>query len=171
MNCFQSTCCQKVYATLGRIMFQRVRMAGRVLPGNLRKIHSQGLPSFLYASKRYSSTSSYGIFFLVLECFCSSSLEQPSSSLLGSGSLSLKPPSLLLLASSLPRCVIVLVSTALAYWSIVADGLSRIGFASAAVDRIVPLNESRDEGCRLKPVKRNECCCNGLIVRSSIFPI
>lgn len=49
----------------------------------------------------------------------------------------------------------------------VEDALSRIGSASA-VGKIVPL-ESRDEVCRLKPVMRNECLCNGLIVKSSIF--
>jgi hypothetical protein len=108
----------------------------------LLKIHSQDLPSFMYASKRCSSMSSHEIFFLVLERFCSSSLEQPSSSLLRSGSLWLKPPLSSLLASPLPRCVIVLVSTALSYWSIVEDGSSRIGSAFAAVDRIVPLDES-----------------------------
>ena len=46
-------------------MFQRVRTAGRVLPGNLRKIQLQDLPSFLYASKRCSSMGSHGIFILV----------------------------------------------------------------------------------------------------------
>jgi hypothetical protein len=42
--------------------------------------------------------------------------------------------------------------------------------ASAAVDKVVPPNEGRDEVCRLKPVKRNECCSIGLMVKSSIFP-
>jgi hypothetical protein len=46
-----------------------------------------------------------------------------------------------------------------------------IGFASAAVDRIIPLDESWDEVYRLKPFTRKEFCCNGLIVKSSIFPI
>jgi hypothetical protein len=84
---------EETHSPLGRIMFQRVRTAGRVLPGNLPKIHSQGLPSFLYASKRCSSRSDHRLCLLVLECPCSSSLGHPSSSLLGSGSLSLKPPS------------------------------------------------------------------------------
>ena len=162
LNCFQSTRCQKVYATLGRIMFHRVRTAAGVLVGNFWKIQLQDLSSFLYANKRCSSMAPHGVFFLVLERFCSSSLEQPSSSL--------KPLSSSLLAGSLPRCVTFLVSTVLPCWSMVEGASSRIGSASLAVDRIVPLDESRDEVCRLKPVKRNECCCNGLIVKSSIFP-
>jgi hypothetical protein len=80
---------EESYSTLGRIMFHRVRTAAGVLVENFWKIHLQGLPSFLYASKRCSSMSSHGIFFLVLERFCSSLLEQLSSSLLGSGSLCL----------------------------------------------------------------------------------
>jgi hypothetical protein len=81
-------------------MFQRVRIAGRVLPGNLPKIQSQDLPSFLYASKRCSSKSDHGIFILVLERLCfSASLDHPSSSLLDSKSLSLRPPSSLLIDS------------------------------------------------------------------------
>ena len=103
-NCFQSTCCQEVYATLGCIMLHRVSTAAGVLVENLRKIDLQDLPSFLYASKRCLSISFHGIFFLVLERFCSSSLEL-SSSLLGSGLLSLNPPSSLLVDSSLPCCV------------------------------------------------------------------
>jgi hypothetical protein len=35
----------RAYSPLGRIMFQHVRIAGRVLPGNLPKIQSQDLPS------------------------------------------------------------------------------------------------------------------------------
>jgi hypothetical protein len=72
-------------------MFQRVRIAGRVLPGNLPKIHSQDLPSFLYASKRCSSRSDHRLCLLVLERPCS--VKHPSSSLRDSGSLSLNPPS------------------------------------------------------------------------------
>ena len=151
-------------------MFQRVRTAGRVLPGNLRKIQLQGLSSFLYASKRCSSMGSHGIFFLMLERPCSSSLEHPSSSPLGTWLLSLKPLSSSLLASSLPRHATVLVSTALSYWSQVGGTSSWIGPAFAAVARVVPLDESRDEVYWLKPVKRNECCCNGLIKKSLILP-
>ena len=94
---------------------------------------------------------------------------QPSSSLLKSGSLSLKPLSSWL-EGSLLRCVTVLVSTALPCWSMVKGASSGIGSASAAVDRIVLLDESWDEVCWLKPVTTNECCCSGLIVKSSIFP-
>jgi len=135
-------------------MFPRVRIVGRVLPGNLPMIHSQDLSSFLYAGKRCWSMASHGAFFLVLERFCSSALEQPSSSR--------KPLSSSLLAGPLPCCVTVLLSTALPCWSIVEGTSSRIGSASAAIDRIVPLDESRDEVCRSKPAKRNECCCNHL---------
>jgi hypothetical protein len=106
-------CLTEAYSPLVRTIFQRVRIAGRVLPGNLPKIHSQGLPSFLYTSKRCSSMPSYGIFFLVVKSFCLSLLEQPSSSLLGLKPLSLKLLSLLLLASLLLCYVIVLVLIAL----------------------------------------------------------
>jgi len=67
-------------------MFQRVRIAALVLPGNLPKIHSQDLPSFLYASKRCSSRSDRRLRLFVLERPCSASLESPLS-LLKSGSL------------------------------------------------------------------------------------
>lgn len=84
-------------------MFQRVRTAGRLLPGNLPKIHSQDLPSLLYASKPCSSRFDHRLCLLVCERLCSSSLEHPSPSLLGSGLLSLKPPSSSLL-DGLPPC-------------------------------------------------------------------
>jgi hypothetical protein len=115
--------------------------------------------------------SSHGTFILVLGRFCPSSLEQLSSSLLGSGSsLSLKQSSSSLLTSSLPRWATVSVSTALPCWSMVEGASLGIGFVSAAVDRIIPLDESWDEVYRLKPFTRNEFCCDGLIVKSSIFP-
>jgi len=57
-------------------MFQRVRTAAGVLPGNLPKIQSQDLSAFLYASKRCSSMSDHQLCLLVLE--------HPSSSLLDS---------------------------------------------------------------------------------------
>jgi len=98
---------EEAYLPLGRTMFQRIRIAGRVLPGNLRKIHSQDLPSFLYATKRCSSRSDHRLCLHVLERLCSSSLEHPSSPLLRSGSLSLKSLSSLLLDGLLPskfRC-------------------------------------------------------------------
>jgi hypothetical protein len=151
-------------------MFQRVRIAGRVLPGNLPKIHSQDLPSFLYASKRCSSRSDHRLCLLVLERPFSSSLENPSSSLLRSGSLSVRPPSSSMLDGSLPRRATVPVSTALLCWGRIRVASLWIGSASAAADRVVPLDESWDEVCRLKPVKRNEYCSIGLIVKSSIFP-
>jgi len=144
-------------------MFQRVRIAGRVLLGNLPKIHSQDLPSFLYTSKRCSSRSDHRLCLVVLEHFCSSSLKQPSSLL--------KPLSSSLLADSLPCCVTVLASTALPCWSMVERVSSRIGLASAAVDTVVPLDERRDEACQLKPVTKNECCLIGLTVKSLIFLI
>lgn len=61
---------EEAHLTLRCTMVQRVRTAAGVLPGNLPKIQSQDLSSFLYASKRCSSTGSHGIFILVLEpCF------------------------------------------------------------------------------------------------------
>src|ERR1700684_63166 len=78
-------------------MFKRV-----LLPGNLQKIHCQDLPSF-HASKRCSSRASHGIFIFEPERPNSPSLEHPSSSLLRSGLLSLKPLSSSLLDGSLPR--------------------------------------------------------------------
>ena len=82
-------------------MFQCVRTAGRVLPGNLPKIQSQDLPSFLYASKRCSSKPDHRLCLLVLERPWSASLEHPSSSLLGSGSLLLESLSSSLLDGSI----------------------------------------------------------------------
>ncbi len=157
----------EVYSTQYRIMFQRVRTAGRVLVGNFWKIYFQGLPCFLYASKRCLSNSSYGIFFLVLERSCSSSLEHPSSSLLGPGSLSLRPLSSLE-APVIPRNATAL--RALPCWSRARVASLWIECASAAVDRVVPLDERPGEAGRLKPVTRNDCCSSGLIVKSSIFP-
>ena len=57
----------------------------------------------------------------------------------------LNPSPLSLLAGSLPRYATVLVSTALPYWSIVEGASLGIRFASAAIDRIIPLDESWDE--------------------------
>jgi hypothetical protein len=68
--------CGESHWPLSRIMFQRVRMAGRVLPGNLRKIQFQGLPS-LYSSKRCSSRSDHRLCLLVIERPGSSSLQTP----------------------------------------------------------------------------------------------
>jgi len=127
--------------------------AHQVLPGNLPKIHSQDLPSFLYASKRYSSRPNHRPCLLVLERPCSASLEHLSSSLLDSESLSLKLSLSLLLNNLLLR---------------VASTLSRP--ASTVVDRVVPPNEGRDEVYRLKPVKRNKCYSTSLMVKTLIFP-
>jgi hypothetical protein len=151
-------------------MFQRVRIAGRVLPGNLPKIHSQGLPSFLYANKRCSSTGSHGIFILTLKppCF-SDSLEYPSLSLLRLGSLSLKPPSLSLLDGSLPRNARAPALTTLLSLGRVHVASTWSRPASAVVDRVAPLNEGRDDICRLKPFKRYKYYLIGLIVKSLIF--
>jgi len=77
-------------------MFQRVRIAGLVLPVNLPKIYSQGLPSFLYADNRCSSSFDYGLCLLAFERPCLSSLEHPSSPLLDLEFLSLKQPSSLI---------------------------------------------------------------------------
>jgi hypothetical protein len=138
---------EEVYSTLGLIVFHRVRIAGRVLPGNLRKIHSQDLPSFLYASKGCSSRPSHLRFFPVLERWGRSSLEDPSSLLLESGSLLLNPLSSLLLDRWLP--------------AMQEPWYERIGLA---------IDKDRDGAYRLRPVKRNECCCSGLVVKSSICP-
>jgi hypothetical protein len=61
--------------------------------------------------------------------------------------------------------------TALPPWSRRRDASLCILPASAAVDTVVLLDESWDEVCWLKLVKRNEFCCRGLTVKSSIFPI
>jgi hypothetical protein len=61
-------------------MFQRVCIAG---------VQLQGLPSFLYATKRCSSWCDHRLCLLVLERPCSASLESPLS-LLKSGSPSLE---------------------------------------------------------------------------------
>jgi hypothetical protein len=151
-------------------MFQRVRTAGRVLPGNLRKIHSQDLPSFLYASKRCSSRYGHRLCLLVLERPCSPSLEHPSSSLLDSESLSLKPLSSSLLECSLLRDARAPASTALPSWGRVRVASTWSRLAPAVVDKVVPPNVGRDDACRLKPVKRYECCSIGLMVKSTIFP-
>jgi hypothetical protein len=82
-----------------------------------------------------------------------------------SGSLSLKPPSSSPLGGSLLRDARALASTALPSWGRIGVASLWIGPASAAVDRVVPLDEGWNDVCRLKPVKRNECCCNGLIIK------
>jgi hypothetical protein len=151
-------------------MVQRVHTAAGVLPGNFLKIHFQGLPSFFHASKRCSSRTPHGIFILVLERPSPPSLEHPSSSLLRSGSLSLKPPSSSPLDGSLPRDVRAPVSTALPSLGRVRVASTWSRSASVVVDRVVLLNEGRDDTCRLKPLKRYKCCLIGLIVKSSIVP-
>jgi hypothetical protein len=106
-------------------MLHRVHTAGRVLPGNLPKFHSQDLSSFLYANKRCSSNFDHRLCVLVLERSCSSSLKHPSSSLLDSGSPSPKPLSLSLLEDS---------STALSSWGWVRVASTCLRPTSAAVD-------------------------------------
>jgi hypothetical protein len=145
-------------------MVQRVRTAAGVLPGNFLKIHFQGLPSF-HASKRYSSRTPHGIFILVPERPSPPSLEHPSSSLLRSGSLSLKPPSSSPLDGSLPRDARALVLTALPSLGRVRVASMWSRSASAVVDRVVLPNEGRDDTCRLKPLKRYKCCSIGMIVK------
>jgi hypothetical protein len=130
---------EEAYSTLGRIMFQRVRIACSVRSGNFRKIHFQGLPSFLYVSKRCSSRPSHLMFFLMLG---SSSLEHLLSSLIGSGSLLLKPPSSSLLDGSLTRDTGALASTALPCWGRIRVASLWVGSASTVVDAIAP--ESQD---------------------------
>jgi hypothetical protein len=88
------------------IMVQRVQIAGSVLVGNFLKIHFQAFPSSLYTRKRCSSISSQGTFFLALRRYCSSLPRHPSSSLLASGSPSLR------LSSSLISAVFRLYVTA-----------------------------------------------------------
>jgi hypothetical protein len=107
---------------------------------------------------------------LVLERSCSSSLKHPSSSLLDSGSPSPKPLSLSLLEDSLLLVARAVASTALPSWGWVRVASTCLRPTSAAVDRVIPPNEGRDDVCRLKQVTRNECCSIGLIVKSSIFP-
>jgi hypothetical protein len=60
-------------------------------------------------------------------------------------------------------------STALLWWSVVEGASSKPRLASTVGDKIMPL-ESRDKVCRLKPVKRNECCSISLILKLLIFP-
>jgi hypothetical protein len=135
------------------------------------KIQSQGLPSFLYASKRCLSRGFHGTFILVSEWPSSSSLEHPSSSLPRSGSLSLKHlSSFSLLDGSLLRYVKTSASTALPSWGRVRVALTWSWPASTVVDRLAPPNEGRDDVYQLKPLKRYECCSIGLMVKSLIFP-
>jgi hypothetical protein len=142
---------EEAYLTLCCTMVQRVRTAAGVLPGNFLKVQSQDLSSFLYASKRCSSTGSHGIFILVLEpCFFL--LEYALSSLLRSGSLLHKLLSSSLLDGSLSSDGRAPALTALLYWSVVKGASSKTRLASTVGDKIVLL-ESRDEVCRLKPVK------------------
>jgi hypothetical protein len=84
------------YSTRCWIMVQRVRIAGSVLVGNFLKIHFQAFPSSFHTRNRCSSISPHRVFFLTLGRCCSSSLRHPSSSLLASGSLSLRPSSSLI---------------------------------------------------------------------------
>ena len=92
----------EAYSTLACTLFKRVRVAARVLPGNLRKIHSRDLP-FFHSSKRCSSRASYSIVILEPERPNLPLLEYPLSLLLRSGLLWLKLLSLLLLDSLLYR--------------------------------------------------------------------
>jgi hypothetical protein len=93
---------QEAYFPLFFAMLTRWRIACSVLlPLNYLKIHFQGLPSFLHANRRCSCTRSHGRFTRVLKLW-PSLLEPQSSSLLESGSLSLKQSLLLLQDGSLP---------------------------------------------------------------------
>ena len=125
------------------IIVQRVRIAGSVLVGNFLKIHFQGFPSSLYTRKRCSSISSHGIFLLVLIRSCSSSLQHPSSPLLGSGLLSLRRSSLLIAPELSPD---VSSRPALPCRSrVCALSLSRVWSSACGVRVFLPLGETRDE--------------------------
>jgi len=101
---------EEAFLPLFLIMLGRWRKAGKVLlPLNLQKIYFQDLPSFLYASKRYSSIRSYWLFTPVLKPY-SSSLKHPLSSLLRLRSLLLK-----LLLLSLLDSLLLCDAKALAY--------------------------------------------------------
>jgi len=141
LSCFLSPCRQEVYSTLGCIMFQCVRTVGQVLPGDLPEIHSQDLPSLLYASKHCSSRSDHRLCLLVIERPCSASLKHPSSSLLDSGSPSLKPPSSSLFQNPLLCDARALASTVLPSWDWVRVASTWLWPASAAVDRVTPPSE------------------------------
>jgi hypothetical protein len=145
-----------------------VRIAGSVLVGIFWKIHFQGLPSSFHTRKRCSSSSSHGIFFLVFERSCSSSLEQPSSSLLGSGSQSLKLASSLI-AAELSRDVTTRPALPCRTWVRVA-WLLGVGSSACGGRAVAPPGEGQDEVCLPTPIKRNESGCSGLIVKSSSFP-
>ena len=143
----------------------RIRIAGSVLVGNFLNIHFQAFPSSLYTRRRCSSISSHWVFFLALGRCCSSSLRHPSSSLPVSGSL------LLRLSSSLIAAVLSLGETArlaLRCQSRVRAALLLEVCAFVCSGRVVvPLVESRGEGCWHMPVKSSDSCCSGLIVKSS----
>ncbi|PMD18684.1 hypothetical protein NA56DRAFT_242457 [Hyaloscypha hepaticicola] len=106
---------EEAFLHLFLTMLGHWRNAGRVLlPLNLWKIHFQHLPSFLHASKHYSSTGSHLLLTPVLRPY-SSLLEHPLLSLLRSGSLSLKPLLSLLLDGSLLYNIRAWIYVALIY--------------------------------------------------------
>jgi hypothetical protein len=74
---------------------------GRDISSMQQRRAGQGKRRVVFAGFLGSSTADHRLCFLVLEPPCSYSLEHPSSSLLGSGSLSLKPPSPSLLDGSI----------------------------------------------------------------------
>lgn len=155
------------YSPLGRTMFLRVRTAGRFLPGNLPNIHSQGCPSFLYARKRCSSRFNHRLYLLVCERLCLSSLEYPSSSLLGSGSLSHKPLSSSLLDGLLPcdARASASASTALPCWGQIRVASLRIGLASAAVNsRSAGREPVPREGNPRQAETKRYCSSEGFII-------
>ena len=69
-----------------------------------------------------------------------------------------------------PRDARAPVSTALPSLGRVRVASTWSRSASTVVDRVVLLNEGRDDTCPLKPLKRYKCCSIGLMVKSSIVP-
>jgi hypothetical protein len=151
-------------------MFHHVRIAGRVLLGNLSKIYSQDLPSFLVCQQALLIQRFPFMFILVLERPGSSSLEYPLSSLLELQSLSLNPLSSSRLDGLLLCDLTALDSTTLPGWGRIRVASLWLGIVSAVADAVIPSDEGRDGECRLKPDKRNKFCCSGLMVKSSICP-
>lgn len=84
MSCSLIHLLNEPYLALRHVVVKRVRIAGQVLPENFLKFTLPRLALFLISSKRCSSRSDHQLCLLVLE--------HPLPPLLGSRSLSLKPP-------------------------------------------------------------------------------
>jgi hypothetical protein len=121
---------------------------------------SSRFTSFLYANKRCSSSGNHALYFLMLKFPCSSSVDDPSLSLLlRSGSLLLKISLSSLHNNSPFHRVIALASTALPCWSWIPVVSLCMQLASKAVPIVL-----------LKPTNKSKFCVSSLIVKSSIFP-